>query len=180
MNRPNSCLLVRFSYSVVIFCVTIYLLDLSFLRLFCVIVYLYVCFCCVGFSFLSTMPRDGLRRMSSGCPILCRVGRKTLIQSINQPVKFPFRLSGEVSWKIKIKRVLFFRLSPSFTTQTLPSASLMSASLFHFIVFQNKLPSPFLTAGDRSKDTPASAEVQSPADGMLYSLHGEILTIVFL
>jgi len=54
------------------------------------------------------MPRDWLGRMSPGCPILCRVERKTLIQSISQPVKFPFRLSGEVSWKTKIKRVLFF------------------------------------------------------------------------
>jgi len=39
-----------------------------------------VVFCFVIFS---TMPRDWLERMSLKWPILCRVGRKTLTQSIN-------------------------------------------------------------------------------------------------
>jgi len=43
MNRPNSCLLVRFSFYVVIFCVSLSMLDLVFLGLFCVIVYLCMC-----------------------------------------------------------------------------------------------------------------------------------------
>ena len=38
MNRPNSCLLVRFRFSVVILCV-----RYSFLGLFCLIVYLRMC-----------------------------------------------------------------------------------------------------------------------------------------
>jgi len=44
-----------------------------------------VCFCCVGFSSFSTMPRDwlGLGRTSLKWHILCRVGRKTLTQSVS-------------------------------------------------------------------------------------------------
>jgi len=43
-------------------------------------------FCCVGFSFFGsvTKPRDWLGRMYPKWPILCQVGRTTLIQSINQ------------------------------------------------------------------------------------------------
>ena len=63
LNRPNSCLLVRF----------------SFLGLFCYNLFVYVCFCFVRFSFFSTKPRDWLGRTSPKWPILCRVGRKTLI-----------------------------------------------------------------------------------------------------
>jgi len=49
----------------------------SFLGLFCVIVYLcMVCFCCVRFSFFSTVPRDWLGRTSSKWPILCQVDVK--------------------------------------------------------------------------------------------------------
>jgi len=40
------------------------------------------CFCCVGFSFFSTKPRDWLGRMSPKWPILCQVGRETFL--INQ------------------------------------------------------------------------------------------------
>jgi len=43
-----------------------------------------VCFCCVRFSFFSTMPRDWLGRTSPKWPILCPVGHKTLTHSINQ------------------------------------------------------------------------------------------------
>jgi len=46
MARPNSCLLVRFSFSVVILYVTVYLcicIRFSLLGLFCVIVYLCMC-----------------------------------------------------------------------------------------------------------------------------------------
>ena len=45
-----------------------------------------------------------------------------------------------------------------------------------FIVSQNKLPSPFLTEGDRSKNKGADTEMQSPTDGMLETA----LTNVFL
>ena len=51
----------------------------------CVIVYSskpYVCFCCVRFSFFSTMPRDWLRRTSPKWPILWRVERKIFIKSM--------------------------------------------------------------------------------------------------
>jgi len=40
MNRPNSCLLVRFSFSLVILCVTVCLLDLVLGGLFYVILHL--------------------------------------------------------------------------------------------------------------------------------------------
>ena len=49
------------------------------LRLFCSCVF---CFCCVRFSFFSTVPRDWLGRTSPKWPISCRVGRKTLTVSI--------------------------------------------------------------------------------------------------
>jgi len=42
MNGPNSCLLVRFSFSVVILCVTVYPFRFSFWKLFCSMVYLYM------------------------------------------------------------------------------------------------------------------------------------------
>ena len=43
MNRSNSCLLVRFPFSLFILCVTVYLCYIfSFLELFCLIVYLCV------------------------------------------------------------------------------------------------------------------------------------------
>jgi len=58
-------------------------LDLGFWDYF-VTVYLCVCFCCVRFSFFSTMLRDWLGRTSPKWRILCRVGRKTLTrQSIS-------------------------------------------------------------------------------------------------
>jgi len=64
MNRPNSCLLVRFSFSVVILCVTVYLLDLAFWVIFCysLLLCVCVCFCCALFSLFSTVPRDWLGR----------------------------------------------------------------------------------------------------------------------
>ena len=43
-----------------------------------------MCFCCAVFRFFTTMPRDWLGRTSLKWPVLCRVGRKTLTQSINQ------------------------------------------------------------------------------------------------
>jgi len=44
MNRTNGCLLVRFSFSVVILCVLQFVcVRVSFLGLFCVIVYLCIC-----------------------------------------------------------------------------------------------------------------------------------------
>ena len=48
----------------------------------CLVCSCVVCFCCVGFSFFSTMPRDWLGRTSLKWPVLCRVGSKTLTQSI--------------------------------------------------------------------------------------------------
>ena len=75
-------------------------LDLAFLRLYCMLQFayvrfsflgyfvlqficVYVCLCCVRFSFFSTTPRGWLGRTSPKRPILCRVGCKTLTQSIN-------------------------------------------------------------------------------------------------
>jgi len=82
-HKPASCLLVRFSFSVVILCV-VSVLDLAFLRIIlCYSLFVYVCFCCVIFSFFSTVPRDWLRRTSPKWLILCWVGRKTLSQSIS-------------------------------------------------------------------------------------------------
>ena len=52
---------------------------LVYLRIFCL-----VSFCCVRFSFFGTAPRDWLGRKSPKWPVLCRVGRKTLTQSINE------------------------------------------------------------------------------------------------
>ena len=47
------------------------------------LLWMYVCFCCVCFSFFSTKPRDWLGRTSPKWPILCRVGCKTSTQSID-------------------------------------------------------------------------------------------------
>jgi len=54
-----------------------------FLGLFCVSLLVYVCFCCGRFSLFRTMQRDWLGRTSLKWPILCRVGRRTLTQSIS-------------------------------------------------------------------------------------------------
>ena len=77
-------------------------LDLALLWLYCVLQFIcvrfsslgiilcyslsavYVCFCCVRFSFCNTMPRDWLGRMSLKWLILCRVEGKTLTQSMNK------------------------------------------------------------------------------------------------
>jgi len=75
MNRPNSCLSVRFSFSVVMLCYSLSVLDF---------VLQFVCFCWVRFSFFSTMSREWLGRTSPKWPILCRVKCKTLTRSINQ------------------------------------------------------------------------------------------------
>ena len=86
MNGPNSCLLVRFNFSVVILYVrpTVYLYKIWLIGIIlCYSLFVYMCFCCVGFSCFSTMPIDWLGRTSPKWPILCREGRKTLTQSIN-------------------------------------------------------------------------------------------------
>jgi len=44
--------------------------------------FLTFCFCFVRFSVFSTKPRDWLERTSLKWPILCRVGRRTLIQLV--------------------------------------------------------------------------------------------------
>jgi len=68
-------------------------LGLAFLWLYCVSQFVYVCvivylcmcaFCSVRFNLFGTMPRDWLGRTSQKWPILCRVGRETLTQSINK------------------------------------------------------------------------------------------------
>jgi len=75
--------LVRFSFSVFLLSVTVYLYKIwLFWIIWCYSLFVYVCFCCVRFSFFSTMPRGWLGRMSVKWPILCRVGRKTLTQLI--------------------------------------------------------------------------------------------------
>jgi len=66
MNRPNSCLLVRFSFSVVILCVIVICVTsrFSFLVLFYVIVYFCMCAFVVvrRLFFFSTMTIDWLAR----------------------------------------------------------------------------------------------------------------------
>jgi len=49
-------------------------------------VLVFFAFWCVTFSFFSTVPRDWLGRTSPKWPILCRVGRGTSTQPINQSV----------------------------------------------------------------------------------------------
>ena len=71
------CMLVRLKFFFVyLFGVCLWLFFLCLLRSFhsCI-----ACFCCVGFSFFSTKPRDWLGRTSLKWPILCRVWFKTLI-----------------------------------------------------------------------------------------------------
>ena len=45
-------------------------------------------FCCVGFRFFGTRPRDWLGRTSPKWPVLCRVGRKTFLNSVSQSVGY--------------------------------------------------------------------------------------------
>jgi len=66
----------------------------SCLGLFCYSLFVYVRFCCVRFSFFSTMPRDWLGRTSLKWPTLCRVERKTLTLSTNQPSPLHPMLAG--------------------------------------------------------------------------------------
>jgi len=49
-------------------------------------------------------------------------------------------------------------------------AFIVTTLMFCFIVFQNKLPSPFFASGNRPKDRLTSAEMQSSTEGMLCSL----------
>ena len=59
--------------------------DHAFMIILCYSLFVYLCFCCVEFSFFSVMPkdRDWSGRTSPKWPILCRVRRKTLTQSIS-------------------------------------------------------------------------------------------------
>jgi len=86
-------------------------LDLVFLCLFCAAVnffwWMNVWFCCVGFSFFHTKPRDWLGEMSPKGPILCRVGRKTTTQSINL-----LRMNNNTDlWKLVVLRQSAFRIN---------------------------------------------------------------------
>jgi len=74
MNRPNTFLLVGFSFSMVILCYSLSVLDFSFLRLFGIIVYLCIC-AFIVLDFVSS--RDRLKNVSE-MTYLCQVGRKTL------------------------------------------------------------------------------------------------------
>ena len=55
-----------------------------------------VCFCCVRFSFFSTTPTDCLLRTSLKSPILCRVGRKTLISESVEAMYYAILLNDMV------------------------------------------------------------------------------------
>jgi len=63
-------------------------LALVFVWLFCVVVHFFwlvnACFCCVRFSFFHTEARDWLGETPPKWPTLCRLGRKTITQSIGQ------------------------------------------------------------------------------------------------
>jgi len=96
-----------------------------------------VCFCCVRFNFLSTMPRDWLGRTSPKWPILCRVGRKNLTQSINwvSVVVFVdvFELECNVATFRRYANSAAVKLSENFALQQL----LKSASfLYQDIIFK--------------------------------------------
>ena len=54
------------------------------LHMYCLLVYTYVYLCCVRFSFFHTKTRDWLGETSPKWCIMCRLGRKTTTQSINQ------------------------------------------------------------------------------------------------
>jgi len=54
------------------------------LHMYCLLVYTYVYLCCVRFSFFHTKTRDWLGETSPKWSIMCRLGRKTTTQSINQ------------------------------------------------------------------------------------------------
>jgi len=75
---------VSFRFRLVFVC----LFKFSILCVFCFYLTLFsfcvVCFYCVRFSFFSTMPRGWLGRTSPKWPMLCRVGHKTLTQSVSQ------------------------------------------------------------------------------------------------
>ena len=55
----------------------------QFTVVLCCCLLVYVCFCCVRFSFFSTMQSYWLGTASPKWPILCQVGCKTLTQLIN-------------------------------------------------------------------------------------------------
>jgi len=75
-------------------------LTLVFLCLFCVTVHFFwlvnVRFCCVRFSFSTPSEEIGLGT-SPKWHILCRVGRKTLTQSISQKIVINKRLSAVIT-----------------------------------------------------------------------------------
>jgi len=72
-----------------------------------------VCFCCVRFSFISTTPRDWLGRTSPKCPVLCRVGRKTLTQSIksDRVRSYHFILKMYENYSLKIDEFIYSKAS---------------------------------------------------------------------
>ena len=83
------------------------LFNLVFLRFF-VLYSCVACFCCVGYSFFSTKPRDWLGRTSLKLPVLCRMVRKTLTQSV-KPVVLPhadiwLEADSSVMWDMTFKR----------------------------------------------------------------------------
>jgi len=58
-------------------------------------------------------------------------------------------------------------------------ACIITTSMFCFVAFQNKLPSPFFAGGDRSKERQTDGEMQCPTDGTFYSLQEQHLTMFF-
>jgi len=67
--------------------IVVCLFILAFLCFLCYLILFYsyvACFCYVGFSYFITKSRDWLERTSLKWLILCRVGGKTLTQTINQ------------------------------------------------------------------------------------------------
>jgi len=81
MNRPNSCLLVRFSLCGYIVCYSLPVLDLAVSGLFCLIVYLCMC-AFVVLDLVSSVLCQEIGRTFLKWLILCRVGHKTLTQSV--------------------------------------------------------------------------------------------------
>jgi len=82
-----------------------------FLIILCYSSFVYVCLCCVRFSFFSAMPRDWLGRTSPKWLILCRVGRKNLTRSESGSVRIIVIIMLLRWWSLRLYGGRFWRSS---------------------------------------------------------------------
>ena len=97
------------------------------------------CFCCVRLSFFSTTPRDRLGRTSPKWPILCRVGSKTLTQSMrHMRTVFCDAFWRTWDWRVRWRawQLLQFRVSwrPSSCKRPSCCSQLSSWQASHFTI----------------------------------------------